>query len=812
MRNKYFFFLFFSLLAFNIHSQNCQFNGKIINSAGETLPFVSIYFPQAGIGGMTNENGLFSMKVPCGNQEVAFQSLGYESKKIKINLKQKSNRTITLKQIAYELKAVDIDPNSEDPAYNIIRKATVMAELYKEQITAYQAKLYVRSYHEFKEIPWIIRKALEEDELAEEFAGDVQESLVEYSFEKPNVVKEKVIARRTARLDTLKQASNFLNLDFYKLGGTDIINPLSRGAFSVYKFEYQHSYYDGDQEVHKIQIIPRRKGNDLMKGHIYINNELFNINQVEVHVNQQPIAEFDYFQKYQEVETGVWMPFNHKIKVKVDFMGVETDIQYLANIKEVNVELDSSIHQRIKEQLALNAPHRYGNDSLVQEEQKKKKELSKTETKIEELIQKEELSNRETFKLVRLLKKEAKKESEEEEENYALEKNHQLDYADSAFALKDSIWNEVRSVPLSENEQNVYQKNDSLKKIESGDTIVNEDRSIVGDLLFFNGTLSGKNKKVQWKPRGLLSGLGANYNTVDGWLLSKKIGSFEWQNLQKGKFFKVEPQVSYAFAREQWMGEVNFDSQYDLKKQSGFYGSIGRRTHDFNGENALSPWVNTVSTLLFTSNYTKIFLEDFASIGHRWEPLNAFNVELEVNYAERSPLNNNSNYKPFDFMGRDYTPNFPLNEALVDERKLIGANTSLSTSLKLSYTPQSYYRFFGKKKEHVRSDYPTYGINYRQGIHKVFDSQADFSFLSVSMNQSRSFRLIDEINYHLEAGKFLKSNSLYFADFKNFNANPTYFIDNQSSNSFMLLDYYAYNSRDYYLEGHFSIKDNHILV
>lgn len=163
-------------------------------------------------------------------------------------------------------------------------------------------------------------------------------------------------------------------------------------------------------------------------------------------------------------------------------------------------------------------------------------------------------------------------------------------------------------------------------------------------------------------------------------------------------------------------------------------------------------------------------------------------------------------------MDREYTPNLPINEVLIDERQLIGANTSLTTSLKLSYTPKSYYRYFRAKKEHVQSDYPTYGLNYRQGIHKVFDSQADFSFLSVSMSQSRSFRLIDDISYHLEAGKFLNSNSLYFADFKNFNANPTYFVDNHLSNSFMLLDYYAFNSRDYYLEGHFSIMDNHILL
>lgn len=806
-RLLYFIILGFSSLLTN--AQQCTFNGRVINTKGEALPYVSIYFPEHGIGGMSNENGQFKMTVPCGNQELAFQSLGYESKKMNVRIQANHSQTITLKSVAYKLKAVDIDPNSEDPAYNIIRKATVMAELYKKQINAYQAKLYVRSYHEFKEIPWIIRKALEEDELAEEFAGDVQESIVEYSFKKPNEVKEKIIARKTARLDTLKQASNFINLDFYRLGGTQIINPLSRGAFSVYRFEYQHSYYDGDQEVHKIQIIPKRKGNDLMSGYLYINDELFNINQVEVYMNQQPLAEFDYFQKYQEVETGVWMPFNHKIAVKVDFMGVETDIQYLANIKEINVELDSSIHQKIKEQLALNSPHKYAADSIIKP--KKAENLSKTEAKIQSLIQKEELSNRETFKLVRLLKKEAAKENEAEE-SFELAEKYQLEYADSAFQQNDSLWNDARSVPLSKNEQKVYQQNDSLQRIESGDTIINEDRSFLGNLFFFNGGFSSKNKKIQWKPRGLFSGLGVNYNTVDGWLISKKIGSVEWQNHPKGKFFTLEPSISYAVSRNQWMGELQFNSQYKLEKQAGFYGSIGRRSRDFNGENALRPWVNTVSTLLFTANYSKLFQEDFIQFGHRWEPFNAFKVNIEVNYAKRLPLNNNSTYKPFDFMARDFTPNLPINEVLVEERQLIGANTSLTSSISLSYTPKSYYRFNGNQKEQVKSKYPNYELKYRQGIDQFFNSQANFSFLSLSMNQSRSFRLIDEISYHFEGGKFLSKEALYFADFKNFQANPTYFIDRQSSSSFMLLDYYGYNSRDYYLEGHFSIKDNHLLL
>ena len=281
---------------------------------------------------------------------------------------------------------------------------------------------------------------------------------------------------------------------------------------------------------------------------------------------------------------------------------------------------------------------------------------------------------------------------------------------------------------------------------------------------------------------------------------------------EKRKFFEVEPKISYAVDREKWMGEINFDSQYDLKKQAGIYGSVGRRSRDFNQSNAIQAWVNTVSTLLFTANYAKLYQEDFATIGHRWEPINGFKINVEANYSHRNPLKNNNLYKPFDFMNREYTPNLPINEVLVEQRDLLAPNNAFSTGINLAYTPHSYYRFFGDKKEAISSNYPTFELNYKQGIRKVFDSDVDYSFVSFSLHQSQSVRLIDDISYHVEAGKFLNRNKMYFADFKSFTTNPTYFVSNNQSNSYYLLDYYAFNSNNYYLEGHFSLEDNHILL
>jgi len=57
---------------------------------------------------------------------------------------------------------------------------------------------------------------------------------------------------------------------------------LSKNAFAVYEFEHISTYYEDSKAIHKIKIIPRRNGNDLMRGFIYINDKVWNIHNVDV--------------------------------------------------------------------------------------------------------------------------------------------------------------------------------------------------------------------------------------------------------------------------------------------------------------------------------------------------------------------------------------------------------------------------------------------------------------------------------------------------------------------------------------------------
>jgi len=795
-----------------IGQELCKLEGKVVNQAGEPIPYAGIYVHGIGKGGMANVQGEFSLQLPCSAYQISFQSLGYQTKKasIKVGKNNQSSR-IELAKISYPIKEVNIDPDSEDPAYNIIRKATVMAEFYKKQINAYTTHLYIRSFYDVKDIPWIAEKFIPEEELKNVKTGNINETLLEYSFEKPNTVKERIIARKTGDRDSSKSSSNYVNLNFYNLGGAEIINPLSRGAFSVYEFEHINTYFDGSQKVHKIKIIPKRRGNDLMKGFIHINDGIWNINAVDVEFTQTG-GTFYYIQFYQEIEELVWMPINHKIKIDFSLMGFEGKVQYLATLSDVKVKTDQDIDRKIRNNLNSYAPPPDVKDSIQLKKQTKKKKVSKTQEKINELIQKEKLSNRETFKLVRLIKKQSRKEAEEDSaQSLEIKRNFSLTYEDSALSMPDSVWNKRREVPLSNEENSIYQARDSLNKVEKGDTIYNKKRSSIGKILFFDGGIRGTNKNTTFYPKGLLSGIDGTFNTVDGFKIRKTLFKFRASD-RKGKFLELTPELSYAFSRKKLLGKVNFQAQYNKKKRAGLELSLGRATSDFNQYQSMHPTLNAIASLVFTENFPKFFQEDFLSIKHHIDLSNGLVFNTSFHYSDRSLLSNNSSYKLIDFRDRSYRSNMPVNQELTNNPDLLSNHKSSRIEAGLSYTPKQFYRMRQTQKVMLHSKYPTFKVNYKQAIDGLFGSDADFQFLSFSVQQSFSYRLINKISYHFEAGRFLNNEQVFFPDFKNFNTAPFYLQTNTGSDGFSLLNYYRYNTRDEYAQAHFSVEDNHILL
>ena len=704
---------------------------------------------------------------------------------------------------------MEVDASQEDIAYSYIRKATAMAEYYKKQITAYECELYIRSFYDPEKIPWLAKKLIPEEDLAEISTGNISETLLEYSFKRPNTVNQKILAAKSGILDSLKNGAQYINLNFYNLGGEGMINPLSRNAFSVYEFEHISTYYEDSKAIHKIKIIPRRNGNDLMSGFIYINDKVWNINNVDVQF-QQPLAKLKYQQLYTEIRPNVWMPINHKITADVEILGYEIQVKYFSTLSKLHVVTDPKVDEQILNSLQL-VPYNVNFDGNIPPEKKVK--LDKLDAKIEKIIIKERVTKGESLKLIRLIKQKERELQEKKDTTKTLEitRNRTVTYADSVFSQNDSIWNEKRTIPLSEQEKTIYIERDSLEKVISGDTAIAKKRNFLRHLLFYNTPQISKNKKFRFTPYGLFSNVTGEFSTVNGIKPYKKLFKTEWLD-KNGKYFSFEPMLGYAFSRNRWLADGKIKAQYNGKKRATFFAHFGRLTDDFNREEPILPLLNSISSLFYTQNEKKLFESDFFKIGHQIDIINGLQLITKLDFEDRTAQQNNSNFTLTDWWGLDYTANYPENKEVDNNNSLLNNHQSLSLDIELNYTPKQYFRIKNGAKEVLRSKLPTFVANYRQGIEDIFSSDANYQFVSLAVKQELPIRLIDRFTYHIEAGTFLQSNSTFFADYKNFNAQPLLFLNNDFGNSFKLLDNYRFNTKERYFEAHFGMEDNRILL
>lgn len=799
-------FLFFTSFLF---TQNCIFSGKILDATtNEPIAYASIYIASIAKGVMTNDAGEFKIEVPCANYQAKVQYLGYETVTLSIPATTKINQTVLLKQQAFAIKEFTVSAKSEDPAYNIMRKAIVLAEYYKKQIKEYDCNIYMKEYFVVDKIPDIAKLFAEKEDLEAMKAGNISEMLMEYHYEYPNTTKEKIISSRNSQKDTTKNGSNYINLSFYNLGGSDIVSPLSKNAFQVYKFELLDSYQEDNHTIKKIKIIPKRNGQDLMWGTIYIVDDFWSIHSVDVKFKQN-LATISYKQFYSEIKKNTWFPINHEINVEAKLMGFEGNYKYLASISNLSTKNDRVVDAKIDNLVTLPLT---GNEAKIDTKltPEEKENLTKTQQKINDLMEKDKLSKSEALRLVQLIEKDNQEENKKnnEKQNLDVSRDKKVEYADSAFSETNLAWDSLRAVPLSEKEKKIYAANDSLERIENNDTIINKNRSFVGNALFFNGKIKMKNKANTLRIPGLLAQASLNFNTVDGFVLKKRLFSFS-RKYKNGSYFEIAPSLQYAFAREDLMGNFLLKTQYNAKKRAGFYINTGKLNADFNTEKPMNTFFNSVSTLFFKENYKKLYQKRFVEIGHQFDIANGLTLTTSVEYTKRIELTNHSDFNITDPKKNDYTPNTPI---FTNDLSLFENHSSALFSANLSYTPKYFYRFYNNQKRMLYSEYPTFTASYSQGIKGVFNSDTDFGVAEFSIEQRKKIKLIDRVNYYVGGGYFTNTNTLKFADFKSFNTVPFYVSPRTNNNSFRLLDLYKYNSSDYFFEAHFDVEDNYLLL
>jgi len=820
---KYLFAAYILILA-ALNSEAQSLRGVIRDTGGNPVRYATVYVNELKHGTTANIKGEYEIRLKSGNYTIFFQSLGFspEIRNVSIDRADK-NLDITLSVQYYQIPEVRVNASGEDPAYRIMRKAIGMAPYHLNRVKHYQAEVYIKGGVVVNKIPKIMTRNINVNDLdIKEGDSYLIESINRIEYDAPDVYRQTVIAQQSTFPDAGETDISPLDVvkaSFYQPVLADIaISPLSPNALAHYKFSYEGSTPQGKYIVNKIKVIPKRRSQQVFEGTIYIIEDLWCIHSLDL-TNENLAGSINIKQVYTPVQDDIWMPVSHNFEVKVSIMGLDADGKYGSSVTYNSVEPNNDLPKPAE--LALNP-------TAEQEILIEQRETSKTQQKIEEILQKDELSNRDMSRLSRLMEKEAE-ESDPGKDELEIKNTTSYTIEEDAGNKSREYWAEVRPIPLSEEERRSIRLTDSLTydqglREQSGkqDSTASEAgrkeksrfiKTMQG--IFLGESWYGSESDSRFTYGGLIDPGNFGFNSVDGFKYGIDFNYYNnWDSVMT---LSLSPSLGWDFSRESINWNLSGTITYDHMHLSRLIFWMGMGSSDFTNSAGISPFVNMASSLFFKENYMRLYESRYLTVSQRSEYFNGFYIEFRYAYDNRRLLDNHTNFSLVR-KEQDYMENVPVNQYLgaagdTDADYLLANHVHHQFSTVISYIPRQRYRINNGKKSSAGSDYPTFKIYYDHGINITNNNEYHhFDHIQFEANKNRQIGAFSEYSWRFRAGGFLKNDKLPFQDFKHFNIQSVPLLIRNHQDVFMLPDYYSLATPEYYIEAHFRYTTPYLLI
>ena len=786
--------LLFLLISFAVNGQSIK--GLVLDQDGNPLSFATIYVSETGSGSITNEQGKYELKLPPGSYTITFQFLGYATQQIKVNLQDETvTRDIVLNQQAYLLGEAEIKSGKEDPAYAIMRKAIAKSAYHRQQVDHYTCEVYLKGGGRLKKIPWFARKALEEEGM-DTSATFVTENITEITYDRPGHYEERVISIRTQGNDRNTSPMNYINSSLYEPTIAGLVSPFSPKAFAYYKFKYIRTFKDRDHQINEIQVIPRSMGEDVVRGRIFVVEDLWCIHSVNLVTTIQSV-DINIRQVYAPVKENVWLPVSHRYKGEGKILGFGFEFQYLATIRDYDITLNPDLATEFE----------VLDEKTEKEEIEARKEdpLNETEKSEKKLETGEELTRKELRKLMREYEKEERKKMDEP----TVTSSRKVEIDSMAYKNDSTYWAQVRPVPLNTREIKGYQVQDSLaveqEKKQAGDTLnTGKGRFNVTDILVGNTYDLGKDNYLTIKePFSTI-----RFNTVDGWNFRYRLQYYK--RFSDTKRFEISPTLRYGFSRKSLQGKIRIEYRYgESLKRSKIRLEAGYYYSQFNRDEPITTFTNTISSLFAQNNFMKIYDRRYAALYWQSKPMHNVYLTPYVFYGDRFETSNTTTQNWFDWGGDAYTSNKPNNVELANTS--FGASTAFKTGVDLVFRP--FARYYKSGKSYYRSNNPpTIRLQYQKAIPGVLSSDANFDKISAEVMHRFDLNLLGHLSARVEGGYFINNENVQFMDFAHFMGNATIFTRYAQMRGYSIAPFYDFSTQDKYVSTYVNYEFRQFLL
>jgi hypothetical protein len=814
--------------------------GRIISQSGDPVQYSTVYIQELRQGTTSNANGDYEIKLPSGKYTVIYQSLGYEPVFVNITLADKAiTKDVTLPVQYYEIPEVRISATGEDPAYIIMRKAIGIAPYYLNNISYYKAEVYLKGNLVVNKIPRLFQKSMKMEtsgssgrisgggkpepkaRIIKEGDSFLMESYNEMEFTAPDKYFQKVISYNSTFPEQGNEISpmSFIQASFYQpVLANAAVSPLSPQAFSYYTFKYLGASLQGDFTIDKIQVIPKRKSQQVFEGTIYIIEDLWCLHSVDL-ANENLAGKVRIQQLYIPVQDEIWMPVSHKFEMNISILGFKADAGYSSSVKYIEV----------KPNLSLLKPKTISTDypgKPLAASVKPDSIISKTKKQIDQILEKDQLSNRDMIRLSRLMEKEAEKSISGKSRDSLEIKDHTTHVIEKDAAEKDSAyWAAIRPIPLSDIELRSLRLKDSTKTVQSLTELKNDTaKSPVSQKKnkFWGGVKEigtghtwSDTTGFSFTNGGLLNTKNLSFNTVDGFIygLDFRI-SKSWKNKRS---FTVYPDIRWAFSREQLMWRINANYSFDKLRQRQIFFRTGITDKDIGNGGSINLLLNSGASLFFRKNFLKLYDSRYLTLGYRSEIRNGLYIELSSTYEDRRILENTTDFSIIR-SSRLYSDNTPVNSYLEAGSNPVNAlrnQKHFDFVTKVTYTPYQKYRLNKGIKSPAGSDWPTFNITWQHGINEfseIPNGLRRYDMFRFEVFRNKEIGAFSDFRWRVRAGGFLDNRSLTYPDFFHFNTQPILLLIDNYQDAFMLPAYYSLSTPEFFGEVHLKYTTPYLLL
>lgn len=309
---------------------------------GDPMPFVTVRFQDSKIGAFTDTSGYYRLDTYYATDSLIFSFSGYITKTVGVqkDIAQEINITLEVRQT--DVQEVFVRPPDEFPSTVLHKKVIANKPINdKEKLMSYEYEVYNKIQldlnnigDKFKENDLIKRLDVVLDYLDSAENGKsylpaiLSESVSDFYFKNnPKKKKEVVKATRISGVDNLQLnqflGDMYLDVNVYDnyivLFNKAFVSPAANNARSFYRFYLEDSTFIGNQWCYKLTFKPKRKGDMVFEGEMWIHDTTYAIKQFKANI--APWANINYVQglyiehEFDMVAPEVWMLTSEKMIV-----------------------------------------------------------------------------------------------------------------------------------------------------------------------------------------------------------------------------------------------------------------------------------------------------------------------------------------------------------------------------------------------------------------------------------------------------------------------------------------------------------------